>query len=127
MPLYFPYIQNFTVQLLKTEQSNDLANEEKSVDENLEDLATSFCSEISERCKVAFSNKSRVNRLYAKKKPEELSWRNFRRVLKNILDVQSCVVKSHTAFPTHSLHMYLGIMIRKKYNTQTRVFHWRVN
>ena len=49
-----------------TIQSNDLANEEKSVDENLKDLASSFCSEISERCNVKrcnvkFSNKSRVN------------------------------------------------------------------
>ena len=51
-----------------------------------------------------------------KKKPEELSWSNlksyhgvifYKIILKNILDVQSCVVKSHTAFLTHSLHMHV--------------------
>ena len=33
----------------------------KSVDENIEDLSTSFFSKVSERCQAKFSNKTRVN------------------------------------------------------------------
>ena len=49
----------------------------KSVDENIEDLSTSFFSEVLERSHANFSYKSRVNGLYAKKKPAELSLRIF--------------------------------------------------
>ena len=51
--------------------------EKGDCDENIEDLSSSFFFEVSERSHGNFSDKSRVNGLFAKKNPAELSWRNF--------------------------------------------------
>ena len=53
----------------------------KSVDENIEDLSTSFFSKVSERCHAKFSNKTRVNGLYAKKQTCRVIIKNFYKIL----------------------------------------------
>ena len=53
----------------------------KSVDENIEDLSTSFFSEVSERSHGNFSYKSRVNDLYAKKKTCRVIMKNCFKIL----------------------------------------------